>query len=209
MSIPMKVEQRVDRELHAEAARPMSHTIPMKGELWTSAASIPKPRPEDTQIVRLPSYDYRSSGAYFITLCTKNRQPVLHIPSIRTALQENWERLPERFPGITLDEFVIMADHLHGILWLDHSTKDAPTLGRVIGAYKSLVTIAWRNYHQSSGTIAADHLWQRDYYEQVIRNEEDLSRTREYIVNNPLKALLMQEQRFEELRRARERNPQR
>jgi len=162
---------------------------------------------------RLPSYDYRSSGAYFITIdyrssgayfitiCTYKRQRVLEIPIIRTALLEKWHQLPQRFQGVRLDTFVIMPDHVHGILWLDGSMKDAPTLGKVVGALKAWVTIAWRNYHSDANIPCLNHLWQRDCYEHVIRNEEDLELTREYVVNNPLKALLMQVQRYEELKR--------
>jgi putative transposase len=80
---------------------------------------------------RLPSYDYRSSGAYFITICTEKRQRVLEIPSIHTTLLGHWQQLPQRFPGVRVDAFVIMPDHVHGILWLDRSLKDAPTVGRV------------------------------------------------------------------------------
>ena len=150
---------------------------------------------------RLPSYDYRSSGAYFHTICTEKRQRVLKIPIIRTALLEKWHQLPQRSPGVRLDEFVIMPDHVHGILWLDGRVKDAPTLGSVVGAFKALVTIAWRKYHRDANLPCLSHLWQRDFYEHVIRNEEDLELTREYIVNNPLKALLMQEQRYEEMKK--------
>src|SRR5437773_423461 len=95
-----------------------------------------------------------------------------------------------------------------GKLWLDATmkdapTKDAPTLGGVIGAFKSYITITWRQYHRDANIPCLNHLWQRDYYEHVIRNEEDLKLTREYILNNPLKALLMQEQRYEEMKRSR------
>ena len=151
---------------------------------------------------RLPSYDYRSTGAYFITLCSNDRQPAFKIPLISAALIENWHDLPQRFPGVTLDEFVIMPDHVHGILWLDGDRKSPPTLGKVVGAFKSLVTVAWRNYHKELGIQCTSHLWHRDYFEHVIRNEEDLRLTREYIVNNPLKALLLQEQEREESERS-------
>lgn len=151
---------------------------------------------------RLPTYDYRSSGAYFITICTQKRQQVLEIPIIRAALLERWQQLPQRFPGVRVDAFVIMPDHVHGILWLDGTRKDAPTLGSVIGALKAWVTLAWRNYHREAHIPCLSHLWQRDYYEHVIRNEEDLALTHEYILNNPLQALLKQEQRHEELKRA-------
>src|SRR5262249_21744116 len=149
---------------------------------------------------RLPAYNYRSSGAYFITICTENRQRVLEIPIIHAALLEKWLQLPQRFPGVRLDENVIMPDHVHGILWLDGTMRNAPTLGRVVSAFKSLVTITWRQYHRESNILCLNHLWQRDYYEHVIRTEEDLELTREYILNNPLKALLLQEQRSEEMK---------
>ncbi len=152
---------------------------------------------------RLPSYDYRSSGAYFITLCTEKRQRVLEIPSIRTELLAKWQQLPQRFPGVRVDAFVIMPDHVHGILWLDRSLKDAPTVGRVIGAFKAWMTIAWRNYHKEAHIPCLNHLWQRDYYEHVIRNDDDVRLTRDYILNNPLQGLLRQEQRDEEVKRVR------
>ena len=150
---------------------------------------------------RLTSYDYRSSGAYFITICTEKRQRVLEIPIMHTAVREKWHQLPQRFPTVRLDEFVIMPDHVHGMLWLDGTLKDAPTVGRVVGAFKAWVTIVWRNYHTEANLPCLSHLWQRDYYEHVLRNADDVVLTREYILNNPLKALLRQEQRDEELKR--------
>ena len=147
---------------------------------------------------RLPSYDYRANGAYFLTICRQDRQRVLDIPSLRSAVLETWQALPDRFPTIKLDELVIMPDHIHCILWLDGSANESPTIGRIVGAYKSLITVAWRNHHKSIGIPCNTHLWQRDYYEHVIRNETDLTLTREYIINNPLEALLQQERRYEE-----------
>jgi REP element-mobilizing transposase RayT len=150
---------------------------------------------------RLAGYDYRSGGAYFITICTQKRQRVLDIPIMHTAVLENWQQLPHRFPTVRLDVFVVMPDHVHGILWLDGTLRDAPTLGKVVGAFKAWATIQWRNYHQQANLPCLNHLWQRDYYEHVIRNDEDLLLTREYILNNPLKALLLQEQRYAEMKR--------
>src|SRR5437763_234619 len=69
--------------------------------------------------MRLPTYDYRSSGAYFVTICTENRQRFFTQPDLHPYLLEIWHLLPQQFPGIELDEFVIMPDHLHFIIWLD------------------------------------------------------------------------------------------
>ena len=71
----------------------------------------------------------------------------------------------------------------------------------MIGAFKAWVTIVWRNYHTEANHPSLSHLWQRDYYEHVLRNADDVLLTREYILNNPLKALLRQEQRNEEVKR--------
>src|SRR5712691_8398326 len=87
------------------------------------------------------------------------------------------------------------------MLWLDGTLKDAPTVGKVIGAFKAWVTIVWRNYHTEANLPCLSHLWQRDYYEHVLRNAEDVLLTREYICNNPFKALMRQEQKDEEVKR--------
>src|SRR5229473_2035380 len=98
--------------------------------------------------MRLPAYDYASTGTYFVTICAEKREPVFEIPELRTYLLETWQALPERFPGMTLDEFVIMPDHIHGIIWLDSSARNASTLGKVVSAYKSITTVSWLNYNK-------------------------------------------------------------
>lgn len=141
--------------------------------------------------LRLPSYDYSTDGAYFITICHYRRQPILKEPVITAILEENWFALPGRFPGISLDEFIIMPDHVHFILWQKASNV---ILGRSVGAFKSLTGRFALEFLRSQGRTADQHFWQRDYFEHVIRNDEDLALTREYIRNNPLKALLLQEE---------------
>ena len=88
---------------------------------------------------------------------------------------------------MTLDEFVIMPDHIHGIIWLDSSAKNAPALVKVVSAYKSITTVFWLNYNKSLGIKCSKHLWQRNYYEHVIHNDQDLDQTRQYILDNPIK----------------------
>jgi hypothetical protein len=92
---------------------------------------------------------------------------------------------------------------MQGILWLDGNMKNAASLDRMIGAWKGWVAIGLRKYHRDAQIACLSYLWERGYYEHIIRNVEDLELTREYIMNNPLKALLMQEQRYEEMKRAR------
>jgi putative transposase len=145
------------------------------------------PSKYNRQSTRLPSYDYSSVGAYFITICLQERQPLLENAELRTILKENWQALPQRFPAIKLDDFVIMPDHVHFILWLTSHHGNVPTLGEVIGAYKSLTGRASLAYLRTQPHIRASQFWQRGYYEHVIRNEFELQQRRLYIRNNPLK----------------------
>ena len=114
-----------------------------------------------------------------------------------------WDELPERFPTIGLDTFVVMPNHVHGIIVIGQlvgvplvgtqgdgdraTTRVAPTLGDIVGAYKSITTVRYtQGVKRGLWSPFRERLWQRNYYEHVIRNESELNRAREYIVNNPM-----------------------
>ena len=115
--------------------------------------------------------------------------PLFAIPKLRYILLDTWQTLPKRFPNVTLDEFVIMPDHIHFILWLDGTPGKELTLGKIIAAYKSLTTVLWLQHLKSVGKdmYSPCRIWQSGYYERVIRMNE-LQHTRQYIRNNPTKA---------------------
>ena len=138
--------------------------------------------------IRLPNRDYRSPGAYFVTICAYGRQTIFETPALRELLQEHWLALPERFPTVRLDEFVIMPDHLHFILWLEGQQSTNPRLSEVIGAYKSLVAVAWIKHVENNELNCSARVWQKGYYERVVRQDE-LDQTRYYIRTNPLKLM--------------------
>jgi hypothetical protein len=97
--------------------------------------------------LRLPTFDYHSNGAYFVTICAYKREPHFQDSTLRHILEEQWKRLPRRFPTITLDSFVIMPDHVHFIIWL--GTKEghaSPSLANVVGSLKSLIAVEWLRY---------------------------------------------------------------
>lgn len=163
--------------------------------------------------LRLKNYDYAQAGAYFVTLCTQNRaclfgeivdgQMRLH-PAGREAGQ-CWLQIPQHFPNVELDEFVVMPNHVHGIVVLGDGGRGtvcrAPTtverfgrpvsgsLPTVVRSFKSAVTKRINALHGSPGVS----VWQRNYYEHVIRDEASLQDIREYIVNNPLQWTLDRE----------------
>jgi len=135
--------------------------------------------------LRLPKHDYTWTGAYYVTIRAAQLEPFFDIPELRIILEESWHALPERFPGVTLDEFIIMPDHVHFILCLDGTKEHAPTLGQVVGTYKSITTVTWLNYIKAHNMSWPGHVWQRNYYERVLRDKPEIVQKRQYIRDNP------------------------
>ena len=122
-------------------------------------------------------------------------------------VDRNWRTLPERFPVISLDEYVIMPNHLHGIVFINESDKPefrdggkrvgarptptapisppTPTLGMIVGAFKSKSVKDVLAHIEENRLDMIGKIWQRNYFERVIRNERDLDNIRTYIKNNP------------------------
>ena len=124
--------------------------------------------------LRLRHYDYRENGYYFVTFCTKNRTPQFATAAAKALVQQHLKQIPRFFSGVSIDQSVVMPDHLHVIFIFQSSEKP---LSRVIQVFKSWMTRSWGLGHS---------IWQRNYYEHVIRNEAALKKIREYIVNNPV-----------------------
>ena len=165
--------------------------------------------------IRLKGYDYTQAGAYFVTIVLQDRLCLFgEIVNTEIQLSEAgemarrvWEALPDRFPMITMDAFIIMPNHLHGIVIINpsvgaplvgaqsvgsqpalgaQSVGSQPALGDIIGAYKSLTTVEYtRGVKIMKWTPFHRRLWQRNYFEHVIRNDDALRDIREYIINNP------------------------
>ena len=150
---------------------------------------------------RLRHYDYSQAGAYFITICTQNREclfgsvegDAVRLNNVGHAVQDVWDALPVHFPDVELDAFVVMPNHVHGIVVLNggaqfiapHNNQGAidrtPTLGEIIRAFKARCTHRINQLRGAHGF----QIWQRNYYEHVIRSESSLLEIREYIANNP------------------------
>jgi putative transposase len=158
--------------------------------------------------LRLSGYDYSQAGAYFVTICVNKRQGFLGT-IVNNQLQLNhygkiaesaWQWLSQAYPYVELDEWVIMPNHLHGIIFISSDniistdrgggSRTAPTgerkmkpLGRLIGAFKTISTKQINFIRKTSGVP----FWQRNFYEHVIRDDYALNRLREYITTNPLR----------------------
>ena len=155
----------------------------------------------DRRSVRLPGHDYRLAGAYVVTLCTAHRAPILaRIHGCGTVEQslfgrvvdETWEALPHHV-NVRIDAFVVMPDHVHGVLWIENAKEStfegrraghppARSLHSAVGAFKSAVTRRARREGQWPFDAA---FWQRGFYESVVRGPDHLERVRAYIARNP------------------------
>jgi len=149
---------------------------------------------------RLSNYDYGSNGAYFITICTKARfsyfgeiidsdaKPIIKPTVIGQRAIDGWFSIAEFSPFVQLDAFQLMPNHLHGILFIDKPDyvdwqpntfgPQRQNLGSVIRGYKSGVKA-----YATTNTL--EFSWQPRYHDRVIRNENELNRIRQYIIENP------------------------
>ena len=151
--------------------------------------------------IRLAGYDYRQPGAYFVTVCSWRRLPLfgdnrgdfVTLNRFGEIVVEEWQRTRVVRPSVDLDVFVAMPDHIRGIVViLDGPAQKRPmrprgapsgSLGAVVGQFKTVAAKRINRERQSPGAP----VWQRNYYERVIRNERELQEFREYIAANAIK----------------------
>jgi REP element-mobilizing transposase RayT len=151
-----------------------------------------KPKRPYRQSLRLKGYDYSQPGNYFVTICSWQQLPLFETPTLSEMLIETWRNLPNRYPTITVDSFVVMPNHIHGIVNIHASIMDTsnPTLGNIINAFKSLVTVNWIRFNKVNGITYFGHIWQGRYYDHIVRNKQELDQIRTYLLNNPAKSLI-------------------
>jgi putative transposase len=105
----------------------------------------------------------------------------MRLNRLGTLAEACWTAIPSHFPAVALDAFVVMPNHIHGIVWLTRAGH-APPLPLVIGSFKA-----------AASRLAAAQIWQRGFYDRVIRDEQELCALRQYIADNPLKWAVDQE----------------
>lgn len=147
--------------------------------------------------IRLPDWDYRAGGIYFVTICTYNRIYLFDDPRLHELAVNAWDYIPNHphAAHVTLDERVVMPNHAHGLLWLaERPLSPTPqrkrpsgplpeSVGAIIGNYKMLVTKRIKAIRKAIGSPM--QVWQRGYWERIVRNERELNAIRKYIRENP------------------------
>ncbi|QDU09039.1 transposase [Gimesia aquarii] len=154
------------------------------------------------KMIRLPRYDYSQAGFYFLTICTQNslslfgeiQDGVMNLNSAGEMVQKWWGKVEEKFPDMTLHEFVVMPNHLHGIVEISRRDKtdvgddDSPTVAKAVQWFKTMSMNEYiRGVKQNGWPRFSKRLWQRNYYEHIIRDEEAYYEIAEYIKTNPPK----------------------
>ena len=196
------------------------------------------PKKHHRRSIRLEAYDYAEEGAYFVTVCTQDEGDVfgvlvedeMRLNGAGAMAQAVWDELPAHYPGVETDAFIVMPNHIHGIIILQHpppvgaaprgrpnpdnvaaprghADTNAPphvrpgtattgqppggastllSLPDVVHRYKSLSTKRYADGVRTRGWPRfPGRLWQRNYYERIIRDEDELNALREYIHTNP------------------------
>ncbi len=179
------------------------------------------PDVRNRQSIRLRDFDYTVGGAYFVTMCAWQRECLfgdvvdggVRLNGIGEIVRDEWLRTPQIRTNVELDEFIVMPNHFHAILWIiadddvgatrwvAHERRPmtqtrathrvAPTaagpssgsVGAIIGQFKSAATKRINTMRDNPGCP----IWQRNYYEHVIRGERDLHAIRQYVADNPMK----------------------
>ena len=162
--------------------------------------------------IRIPGYDYSQEGWYFVTICTYQREKLfgeiinknIKLNNYGNIAKQCWMEIPIHYPNVKMDEFIVMPNHVHGIINIVKNNNEGNqnvvgiqnfeslrvnkyqhiipgSIGAIIRGFKSGVT-KWFRKNTKIYTI-----WQRNYWEHIIRDEKDLNRSRQYIINNPLK----------------------
>ena len=166
---------------------------------------------------RLPGYDYSQEGSYFVTLCTHNRARLFEMetpvgndlcvvpdnengtahrpcPTVENQMIHRWIRETEnKFPDVAIDKYVVMPDHLHMIVTIQERHA-GHSLSDVMRFFKTMTTNEYiRGVKAGILTPFDGRLWQKSYYDHVIRNQQDYNEIWEYIDNNPTKWIMMHE----------------
>jgi putative transposase len=141
------------------------------------------------QSIRLNGYDYSRCGAYFITICTHEKEylfgdivnETIELNTVGDIARTHWQKLSQHHSNIIMDESIMMPNYLHGIIILESSVDPTKSISEIIRGFK---TFSAKAINKERG-LRGVPVWQRNYYDRIIRNELELDRVRQYIINNP------------------------
>jgi REP element-mobilizing transposase RayT len=146
--------------------------------------------------MRLEGYDYTRPGVYFVTICVTDHEQLfgtieqgdVSLTACGEIVRKTWEEMAERYPYVAIDDFVVMPNHMHGLLVLNGDPEvlvkvqnPIRSLSRLVASFKTLSAKRVNAHRNTPG----QSLWQQNYWDRIVRNEKELNRIREYILCNP------------------------
>ncbi len=151
------------------------------------------------ETTRLPGWDYGSNASYYITINTKNRvhyfgkivEKEMHLTKVGQAANDCWQEIPKHFSFVVLEKFVVMPDHVHGIIWINKPAVNdvVPFQKNRFGPQSNNLASILRGYKIGVTNFAKSHnilfCWQRGFHDHIIRNERSFFAISKYIENNP------------------------
>lgn len=163
------------------------------------------PQSPNRQSLRLPGWDYAKPGIYFVTICVRDKKPLLEqiqggemiLSPAGAMAREGLRDIPNRFETVHLHEYVLMPNHLHALCELhilqgdeelshDFKCQVGVASPNIVGAFKSITTVRCiQGVHEAAWPAFKGRLWQRGHWDHVVRSDEDLNRIRIYIRQNP------------------------
>ncbi len=149
---------------------------------------------------RCLNFNYDSNGCYFVTICVKHRFNIfgdiedgeIYLTDFGITANELWNEIPTHYPDIKLGEYVVMSDHIHGILYIVgnrhacslQTRRQNQKLPIVVGSYKSAVT------KEINKTMFFE--WQKSFFDEIIKSKKEYLIIKKYIVDNPKESILKQ-----------------
>ncbi len=159
------------------------------------------------QSTRLNNYDYSSNGYYFITICSRDRKNLfgqlknavgaplacarhdnIELSHLGQIIDKQWNDLIIHYENIILDDYIIMPNHIHGIIIVNKRAEAsaAPTISQIIRSFKSRSAMEYLKIIKKNNLNVSGKIWQRSFYDHIIRNRRSLNVIKEYIQNNPV-----------------------
>jgi len=147
--------------------------------------------------LRFKDFDYSHARLYFLTTCTHERLPLLgeikaaklHLNAIGKIVSDSWFELPYHYARLRLDAFIVMPNHVHGLIALHNPVgaglrpaRRSDTLSEIVRAFKGFAS---RRVHTEVRGFSKAQLWQRGFYDRIVRNGEECGKIRRYILRNP------------------------
>ena len=143
-------------------------------------------REEVRKRMRLRDFDYSSEGAYFLTLCLQKKLSLFENHRAKEMVEKWIVEIENKYENVTVDCYVVMEDHVHLILFITEGNQIS--LSEIMKWFKTMTTNEYiRGVRDRVYEPFEKKLWQRSFYDHIIRNDEDLNEKREYIMNNPAK----------------------